>query len=823
MATSHQTRAYFIIALTLVAVVLSTRVGGAFGFPPTNISTFWPPNAILLAALLMMARPHRVICLLLAYPAYVLAELWIDFSIGESLIFALANCLEVGVALLLILRFTEPPFDLGRLRQLLVIFAAVVAAAPIGGLIGAGGVAAFGGPFGDVFVRWSLADLVGFFVFTPLVLTLPAWRTWLLSASGTIKIEAILTAAALLALSLAVYGPKVLWGTEHQGIQFLPIPLLLWIAVRFGPMGAALASVVVSITALTYAIQGSGPFSYLAPEDNVESLQLFITSLVIAAGAVAALTRERDLALVDLAHSHDDLESRVAERSRELGESEQRFRIYFDLGLVGMATTSLEKGWVQFNDHLCEIFGYSRDEMATLSWAEITHPDDLAPDLAHFESVLAGETDGYSMDKRFIHKNGNIIHASISVKCIRRADGEVDYFVAFVSDISERKNLEAQLMRAQRIEAVGQLTGGIAHDFNNMLAVMLGNLELLEDKIRQIPDAMINVEAMKATTHRAAALTQRLLAFSRQQTLLPKATDIDSLLHGLEDMLGRTLGEPINLELKAADGLWPAMIDASQLDQALVNLAINARDAMSHGGNLTIEAANATLDDTFAGPRDDLTPGDYVEICVSDTGLGIAPDVLEKVFEPFFTTKDVGKGSGLGLSMVYGFVKQSGGHITIYSEPGQGTSVKLYLPRSRDQTSPREAPSETPRFEPGSGRILVVEDDEKVRAIPVYILRHQGYHVVEASDGDEACALLDSEPPFDLLFTDIVLPGGMTGVDIATRATDSQPGIKILYTTGYAEGVADQGGQLKDGAEVLNKPYRRVDLLEKVGALMDKM
>jgi CheY-like chemotaxis protein len=370
------------------------------------------------------------------------------------------------------------------------------------------------------------------------------------------------------------------------------------------------------------------------------------------------------------------------------------------------------------------------------------------------------------------------------------------------------------------MEAVVQLTGGVAHDFNNLLAIMLGNAELLELGAGAAEESHRHIEEIKAAIFRGSSLTQRLLAFSRKQRLSPVPADVSGLMDGLQDMLRRSLGEAIDLRIEAAPDLWPVMIDPHQFENALVNLAVNARDAMPDGGTLVIEAANVTLDETYAQSHEEVTPGAYVKVAVSDAGTGMPARVLERVFEPFFTTKNVGRGSGLGLSMVHGFVKQSRGHITICSEVGRGTTVKLYLPRSRETAAERHAADKTPEIAPRSACILVVEGDPDVRAVPVAMLRNQGYEVAEAADGRQAIGRLKAGPPFDLLFTDVVLPGGMNGVEIAAQAKRLQPDIKVIYTTGYAEHVLARNADLDPGAALVTKPYRRTDLLEKVSAAL---
>jgi signal transduction histidine kinase/CheY-like chemotaxis protein len=373
-------------------------------------------------------------------------------------------------------------------------------------------------------------------------------------------------------------------------------------------------------------------------------------------------------------------------------------------------------------------------------------------------------------------------------------------------------SLNERLRQSQRLEAVGQLTGGVAHDFNNLLTVVMGNAELLVELNESNPQQRELAEMIATAARRGADLTQRLLAFARKQPLAPKVVDINPLIAGLDPMLRRTLGEHIEIELIRAAGLWPALVDPGQLENALLNLCLNARDAMPAGGRLTLETANARLDADYAARYLDVVPGQYVLLAVSDTGTGIAPDILRKVFEPFFTTKETGKGTGLGLAMVYGFVKQSAGHASIYSEPGQGTTVKLYLPRAQAADTADHQPTDQAVPIGGSGTILLVEDDDAVRRYASAQLRSFGYTVLEASEGAGALALLHQHPEVALLFTDVVMPGGMNGRALADDARRLRPGLRVLYTSGYTENAIVHHGRLDEGARLLTKPYRRNEL-----------
>lgn len=386
--------------------------------------------------------------------------------------------------------------------------------------------------------------------------------------------------------------------------------------------------------------------------------------------------------------------------------------------------------------------------------------------------------------------------------------------------IQERKKLENQLLQAQKMEAVGQLTGGVAHDFNNLLQVIGGNLQLLEQQLIGDDRKHRHVANALAGVQRGAKLAAQLLAFGRQQPLDPKPTNIGRLVREMDDMFRRTLGEAIEIETVIQGGLWNCLVDRSQIENVLLNLAINARDAMDGAGKLTIEAGNASLDDAYAAEHLEVTPGQYVMLAVTDTGSGIPADIIEKVFDPFFTTKEPGKGTGLGLSMVFGFVKQSGGHVKLYSEQGEGTTVRLYLPRTRQaeeiiQIDPKNVPHAQ-----GGETILVVEDDESVRATSVELLTALGYSVLEAPNADSALAIINSGAKIDLMFTDVVMPGNLRSPELARLATQRLPGLKVLFTSGYTQNAIVHSGRLDDGVELIAKPFSRERLAQKIRAVL---
>jgi two-component system NtrC family sensor kinase len=411
---------------------------------------------------------------------------------------------------------------------------------------------------------------------------------------------------------------------------------------------------------------------------------------------------------------------------------------------------------------------------------------------------------------------------------LRRTRREVIAHTQLQQEVARRERTELALQQALKMEAVGRLTGGVAHDFNNLLTAILGNVDLA---LRRVPEGderlRRSLNSARQASERAASLVQRLLAFSRQHPLEEKAVDVNRLVQGMSELLRRTIGETITVETVLAGGLWKTAVDPNQLENALLNLAVNARDAMPDGGRLTIETANTYLDESYvAANAADVPHGQYVLVAVSDTGAGMSKDVIERAFEPFFTTKPTGAGTGLGLSMVYGFVKQSRGHIKIYSEAGEGTSIKIYLPRLTDESTVEPwAPNEPPHSVEASAkrpeRILLVEDDEEVNRFSSEVLRDEGYEVISTHEAASGLRLLDANPDVRLLFTDVVLPGGMNGRQLANEALRRRPDIKVLFTTGYTRNAIIHHGRLDADVDLLTKPFTSDALARKVRQILD--
>jgi len=413
-------------------------------------------------------------------------------------------------------------------------------------------------------------------------------------------------------------------------------------------------------------------------------------------------------------------------------------------------------------------------------------------------------------------KNGTSFWNSLAISPVRDADGQVTHFVGVQTDVTARRQLEAQFLQAQKMEAVGRLAGGIAHDFNNLLSVILSYAEMIGGDLKPDEPMRVDIEEIRKAGLRATDLTKQLLAFSRQQVLEAKILNLNDVLGGMEKMLRRLLGADIELTILPALALGNVRVDGSQLEQIVMNLAVNARDAMRLGGRLTVETANVELDDDYANIHHDVRPGSYVELAVSDDGAGMDKATMARIFEPFFTTKDKGKGTGLGLATVFGIVKQSGGHIFVYSEPAKGTTFRIYLPRVGAAAEAQSPVQTAPEAERIGGTILLVEDEEQVRNVARTILRRQGYVVLDASNGGEALLICEQHGAnIDLLLTDVVLPR-MSGRQLAERLAPIRPAMRVLYMSGYTDDAILQHGIIESGASFLQKPLTPASLTRKV-------
>jgi PAS domain S-box-containing protein len=499
--------------------------------------------------------------------------------------------------------------------------------------------------------------------------------------------------------------------------------------------------------------------------------------------------------------------------AKDRDSAARRAQRVFDTSLDLILVTDTHGKFLQVSGASQHILGFAPNEIVGKSGRDFIYPEDL--DATRTEMRAARRGDGMRNFRcRYVNRTGRPV-SLVWTGVWSEADRQ-HFFIG--RDVTEIEAREEQLRQSQKMEAVGQLTGGVAHDFNNILMVILANVEELLEDDSLSADQRELLSNVAGSGERAAELTRRLLAFSRKQRLTPQPTNVGDLITGTDKLLRRTLGEQIEIDAIFADDLWVTNIDRSQLEAALVNLCVNARDAMPKGGRLLIETRNMELDEAYASVNVGAVPGEYVMLAVSDTGVGMPPEILERVFEPFFTTKEVGKGTGLGLSMVYGFIKQSNGHIKIYSEVGRGTTIRLYLPRSdAPADNERRAAVDMPR---GRERVLLVEDDPQVRGAVLTQLRSLGYPVTDVDSGQAAIDTLKSDAAFDLLLTDVVMPG-IGGAQLAEEIVRTWPALKVLFMSGYSENAAIMHGRVAPGARVLSKPFRKIDLANRVREVLD--
>ena len=568
-------------------------------------------------------------------------------------------------------------------------------------------------------------------------------------------------------------------------------------------------------------------------EDEVEApvrrrslmLGLGAVSLILAVGGMIVLSWRRQQLQFYRERYEAEIERRAVEEraSQALHESESRFRAIFEQAAIGMADSSLETRFIRVNQRFCEIMGYSREELLGLTFREITHPDDLARDEQQVAQLLRGELSSFTVEKRYLRKDGGVVWANLLLSLLRSPSGDPLHFVAVVEDITgqkraedERRHLERQLLQAQKMESVGRLAGGVAHDLNNHLTVINGYCAMLLGELGPDGPLREQVGEILLAGNRAATLTQQLLAFSRKQVAEPRVISLNDVVAEAGKMLSRLIGDDVEIVTHFDSGLGSVMADPSQMNQVLMNLAINARDAMPDGGRIIIETLYTDLDEGYAAQHAGVEPGPYVLLSITDTGLGMTQEVMQHIFEPFFTTKGVGVGTGLGLSTVYGIVKQAGGWIWVYSEPGKGSTFKVYLPRVGGAPEPLSAPVSAAETLRGTETVLVVEDQPEVRRLTLAVLRNHGYRLLEAANGSQALSLCEQYPePIHLLITDVVMPG-MTGRELAMRLVALRPSLKTLYTSGYTANAIVHEGVLDPDVAYLPKPFSPAQLAAKV-------
>ncbi|MEN3977239.1 CHASE3 domain-containing protein [Emcibacter sp. SYSU 3D8] len=563
-------------------------------------------------------------------------------------------------------------------------------------------------------------------------------------------------------------------------------------------------------------------------QDNAETaLLVFLVGLAVGTLVIAGIyymmlleARRRRAAEAALLTLNGELDQRVQARTAEI-ERNQRFLAAI-LGNMRDAVYVRKDGKFAYANEACaRLFGAATvEEVLGRSLFDFFQKADRAVVAERLKVLSTPGATVPVMIETITRLDGGTVDVEATAASF--IDDSELAVLTILHDITERQALERRLRQAEKLEAIGQLTGGIAHDFNNLLTVILGNAESLAEEVREDAPLRLMAEMVQGAAVRAAELTHRLLAFSRKQALEPQIVDVNQQLTGIQSLMERTLGAAVQIEIVKGPSAWKALVDPGQLENAILNLAINARDAMPEGGRLTIETSNTRLDQEYADQNSEVVPGQYVALAVSDTGCGMPPEIVDKAFEPFFTTKEIGKGTGLGLSMVYGFVKQSGGHIKIYSELGEGTTIKLYLPRADAGAVAGQRQAALAEVAPrGTERIALVEDDAGVRNYIERTLRELGYTVRSYDTGPQLLGEIESGYAFDLLLTDVVLPGGMNGNALAAAVRHLWPLVKVLYSSGYTENAIVHQGRLDPGAQLLHKPFRKTDLARKVRSVLD--
>jgi len=533
------------------------------------------------------------------------------------------------------------------------------------------------------------------------------------------------------------------------------------------------------------------------------------------------LVRKLEKKALELERTNRELSAEISERNHaeeQLRESEERFRATFEQAAVGIAHVGVDRRFLRVNDKLCEITGFSRDELLGMTFVDLTLAEDGTGDDGAREAMLAGSRQLYAAEKRYRRKGGGVVWVNIVTTLARSHGDRSRYFITVVVDITERKTLEEQFRQAQKMEAIGRLAGGVAHDFNNLLTVIFGCTDRLLLESDLDPRTRDSAETINEAGERAAALTAKLLGFSRQAVLQPKVIDLNEAINATAMLLRRLIREDITLVTSLAADLSPVRIDPVQLDQVLMNLAVNARDAMPRGGQLNITTTNVNIDPAEAALHADCEPGPHVLVRVSDTGCGMSAETLSHIFEPFFTTKEAGKGTGLGLAMVFGIVRQSGGCVHVTSQPDRGSRFEIYLPVAAPEATapPPEPASQTVR---GTETVLLVEDEDGVRELALRALQAHGYRVLAAANGEEALVVARGHgEPISLVLTDVVMPK-VSGPEMMAHLRARFPAIKVLYMSGYADDAVLRHTSLE--ASHIQKPFTPLGLVRKAREVLD--
>ena len=782
--------AYFVVA----------KIGLRYATIGPSISPVWPPTGLAVAALVLLGPGYWPAILLGAFVANATTSIPILAALG----IACGNAAEATVAAYLLRsRAGQHP----ALDDLLGVRTLVGLAAPVGALASAtvgvtslrlAGVVSGPGVWSALSLWWA-GDYLGALVVAPLFLTWGGPGGVSIGRRAAVEL-ALLVGGAVLAI-MAVFGsllPASLITPAHY--PYLLFPFVIAAALRFGPRGASLLTLTVAALAVGYTVRGGGPFVMQTVPSTATALLIYIGILAITGLFLGPATTR-----------HERAERALREANEHLAAVIQSS----PLAIYTLDPTGIVLTWNRAAEAL---YGWQAKEIIGRPLPTIAEDPDDHGRLR--DRVLRGEAlRGVEVTRR--RKDGTLVNISLSVAPLHDAGGQVTGMLSLAADITEMRQLEVQYRQAQKMGAVGRLAGGIAHDFNNLLTAIIGTTALVLEDLGLESRARLDIQEIEKAAKRAAGLTRQLLIFSRQQVLEPRALDLNALVGNLEKMLRRLIGEDIELVTKPAAALGAVRADPGQLEQAIVNLVVNARDAMPKGGRLTIETADVELDRSYVTRHVPTQPGPYVLLAISDTGVGMDGATKARLFEPFFTTKEPGRGTGLGLATVYGIVKQSGGYIWAYSELGHGTTFKIYLPRVPQTAETPESTTSPPTPARGSETLLVVEDQEEVRNLTKRVLEARGYTVLGAGNGFEALLIVDRHPTqIHLMITDVVMPG-MNGRELAQRACARRSDLKVLYVSGYTGEAVLQHRLLEPGVAFLQKPFTPDVLARKTREVLD--
>ncbi len=788
------------IALVAILYFLAARLGLLLAFEHKNVSPVWPPSGVAVAMLLFF----RFRC----WPGIAVGAMLANYTTGLTLqtscIIGIGNTLEALAAAYLLDITGSFRASFSRIQDVLLLVFAAAASSTIAATIGVFSLfLSHEVPLNEAaltWLTWWLGDSMGIVVFGCAIstwLVRPETSAWVTRAGTVWRVaETGAFVGTLLLISSFIIS------NVGQEYKFVVFPVLIWAALRFGQRGASTAITFISAFAVWATIHWYGPFVKHSQEQSLMFLQAFMAVVAITTYQLAAAVSEHKT---------------VSDALRRANEFRDRV---LESAIMGVSVLDLDGKVTLANHCLAGLLDSKIDEIVGRPFTDFVPPDELQHFMESFNPGIVQGISVHGVETHLVLPDGSRIAVSCGWSPLRDA-GKIIGLVGTVEDITERKRMENQLLQSQRLESIGRLAGGIAHDFNNLLTAILGCAELGEEELPPDHPAQAMLKDIRQAADRAANLTKQLLAFARRQIIKPTVVNANEIIGSLEQMIVRLIPENVALLTLPQDDLHNFQVDPGQFEQILINLVVNARDAMPDGGRITIETQNVILDREYARHQNDVTPGEYVMVSVSDTGTGLDDAIRTHIFEPFYTTKEKGVGTGLGLATVYGVVKQAGGHIQVESERGAGTTFKIFVPRAKSTEQVRPPSLAAPRTMHGDETVLLVEDESSVRTLAASTLKGFGYRMLVAESGDEALRIANGHSgKIALLLTDVIMPN-MSGRQLADRLTAERPNTKVLYSSGYAEDEIAHHGMLEPGIAFLAKPFTPSALAQKVREVLD--